>query len=258
MKEHHFCLDDSPRFKFIELEEVDSTNNFLLHYKPFRPVAMTLVTADHQTAGRGQVGNHWESDPAKNLLFSILVFPASVPASQVFVLSEAIALSIAQTISEQLPATAAPTTIKWPNDIYVGEQKIAGILIENRLSGTQVSQSIIGCGVNINQETFKSDAPNPVSLRQLTATEHEIRFVLEDIIETFSRYYEQIQQGHYADIHAAYLRHLYRRDGIHDFSDETGHFRAQIEAVEPDGHLLLRDTAQTLRRYAFKELKWER
>lgn len=269
-----FCLDDSPRFQWIELDEVDSTNTFLRGYRPAQTADVILVTAEHQTAGRGQGKNHWEAEAGKNLLFSLLVHPASLPVSQMFVLSEAMALSIRDAVEEmmgdaatkpqltqkpqmghttQLPPTTA-VTVKWPNDIYVGDRKVAGILIENELTGKQLGRSILGCGVNVNQARFVSDAPNPVSLHQLLGHEVERRFVLEAIMAAFTRRYEDIQRGEFAGIHEEYLAALYRREGFHAYQDGSGTFYAEIADVEPSGHLLLRDREGLLRRYAFKEV----
>lgn len=261
----HFCLDDSPHFRMIELEDIDSTNSFLAQYHPPYPTAITLVTAEYQTAGRGQKGNTWESASAKNLLFSLMVRPEQLPAGRVFVVSEAIALSIREAIaatieeacdtdSSLLPAL----TVKWPNDIYADEKKIAGILIENTLAGQHIGQCIIGCGVNVNQQQFQSDAPNPVSICQLTGKEMERRFVLEKIMEGFTRRYAQIQSGCYDATHQEYLAVLYRRDGSYDYRDlttkEGNLFRASIADVERDGHLILHDSEGRSRRFAFKEV----
>ncbi len=254
-------LDDSPLFRMIELDETVSTNNFLQGYHPLQPVEITLVTAEYQTAGRGQQGNSWESARGENLLFSLLVFPTTLPATQLFVLSEAIALSIKDTIKHFLDesgqnADGREVTVKWPNDIYVDDRKIAGILIENDLQGGHICRAILGCGVNVNQEAFASDAPNPVSLRQLLGHETERSFVLNAIVENFARRYADIQKGCYEDIHQDYLSSLYRREGIYPFHDSKGPFMAEIADVEPTGYLILRETDNSLRRYAFKEVSY--
>ena len=308
------CLDDSPYFRMIELDEIDSTNNFLKGYRPLTPVDVTLVTAEHQSAGRGQAGNSWESERSQNLLFSLLLTACPVPSSQLFAISEAIALAIREAMihhslllpsgrlgSLELPlnVAAAPQrganshlrrresggglinhpssprggwegafTVKWPNDIYVGDSKIAGILIENDLQGASVSRSIIGCGVNINQASFhfptlaptaidgEKHAPTPVSLFQLLGHTTERRFVLESIMDHFMHHYADLQRGAFDKIHAAYRAALYRGTGLHPFRDADGPFTASIEGVEPTGHLLLRDTDHRLRRYAFKEVSF--
>jgi len=244
-------LDDSPRFKMIELDETVSTNSFLRDYRPLQPVDITLVTAEYQTAGRGQGINKWESERGKNLLFSLLVNPALLPAAQAFVLSEAIALSIREAIARFV---SEEVTIKWPNDIYVGDSKIAGILMENTLQGTCVARSIIGCGVNISQEAFVSDAPNPVSMRQLLRCDTERSFVLDAIINGFTHRYDLIQRGSFDTVTDEYRARLYRRSGFHPFRDAEGSFEAEIADVELSGHLVLRRSDGRLCRYAFKEV----
>jgi BirA family biotin operon repressor/biotin-[acetyl-CoA-carboxylase] ligase len=211
-----------------------------------------VVTAEFQSAGRGQVGNSWESDAGRNLLFSIAFHPHLVDAAQQFVLSEAFSLSVAKTLSTY----TRDITIKWPNDIYYREQKIAGILIENELIGKHIDRCIIGVGININQQKFLSDAPNPVSLLQITGRETDRREVLENILGHFIDYYYRcIEPGVYDPIHREYRQWLFRSDGIYPYSDGGGDFEATIEMVEPDGHLVLRDTNGGMRRYAFKEVR---
>ena len=276
------CLDDSPYFRMIELDETDSTNNFLKGYRPLTPVDVTLVTAEHQSAGRGQAGNSWESERSQNLLFSLLLTACPVPSSQLFSISEAIALAIREAIIDEIARHStfdirhssfdtrhsSPVTVKWPNDIYVDDRKIAGILIENDLQGSSVSRSIIGCGVNVNQDSFRfptlapatndgeKRSPTPISLFQLLGHTTERRFVLESIMEHFMHHYADLQRGAFDDIHTRYHAALYRSSGLHPFRDADGPFRASIEGVAPTGHLLLRDTGQRLRRYAFKEVSF--
>lgn len=261
-------LDDSPRFKMIELDAIVSTNSFLRDYRPLQPVDITLVTAEYQTAGRGQGTNCWESERGKNLLFSLLVNPASLPAAQAFVLSEAIALSIREAIAHFIREAITPfireeVTIKWPNDIYVGDSKIAGILMENTLQGSTVARSIIGCGVDVNQESFQfpltvssTAAPVPVSLRQLLGHDTERSLVLSQIVEGFKRRYDLIQQGSFTAITDDYRAALYRRTGLHPFCDADGSFDAEIADVELSGHLVLRRPTGRLSRYAFKEVSF--
>ena len=255
-------MDNSPWFRWLELGEVDSTNTFLRGYHPTQQTDITLVTAEYQTAGRGQGSNRWEAENGKNLLFSLLVRPTSLPVGQMFVLSEAIALSIREAVegvageaaTMPQPARATELTVKWTNDVYVGDRKVAGILIENELKGSRLERCIIGCGINVNQQTFVSDAPNPVSLCQLLGREMERRFVLEAVMAAFTRRYDAILRGDYAAVHDEYLASLYRRAGIHSYRDADGLFQGEIAGVEQSGHLLIRDETGFLRRYAFKEV----
>lgn len=236
----------------IHLDETTSTNTYLASYTPPSPTEVTVVTAEHQSAGRGQTGNTWESERGVNLLFSIMVQPQSLPATSAFLLSEAIALSIREAVASFLTRHSSFISVKWPNDIYVGDRKIAGILIENTLCGQYVQRSIIGCGVNVNQQVFHSDAPNPVSLYQLIGQNIDRQALLNDIITVFLRRYETLT----LPLHTEYLAALYRRTGFHPYRDAHGLFLAEIVDVELTGHLLLRDESGHLRRYAFKEVEY--
>lgn len=262
--ERHFCLDDSPTFRMIELDEVDSTNNFLRYLDTPGDHRMTLVTAEYQTAGRGADRNHWESARGENLLLSLRVMPVALPVHRMFAISEVTALAVRDAFDAFLPPVSLPeegrrASVKWPNDIYYGDSKVAGILIENDLQGALVLRSTIGIGININQRHFLSDAPNPRSLADIVGHDVERRFVLEQFMEHFTHYFGQIESGEQEALdalHEKYKSRLYRLGAEHSYSDKDGTFRATLIDVEPTGHLVLRDKDGTLRRYAFKEVKF--
>jgi biotin-(acetyl-CoA carboxylase) ligase len=154
------CPDTFP-FPLVALDETASTNQYLsqLCNQLQESVAeLTTVTAEFQTAGKGQRGNTWEAEEGKNLLFSFVLYPSFLEARRQFILSQIVSLAI----KEELSRWSDEITIKWPNDIYWKDKKICGILIENDLSGHHIRRSIAGIGININQEVFNSDAPNPV------------------------------------------------------------------------------------------------
>lgn len=253
----------------IHLNETESTNTFLRSFRADEEQRITLVTATNQTDGRGQRGNSWESEPGKNVVFSLLVHPRFINPLEIFSLSEAIALAVCQTVNETLryedeTAEAYETlcyedevAVKWPNDIYVGKKKICGILIENTLRGSHVEDAIIGVGLNVNQRVFTSDAPNPVSLYNLTNKEHSINEVLHSVIERFDTLYKKLENGQQQEVHEEYMKHLFRRTGIHKFRDECGDFCASIAEVESSGHIVLLDTDGNHRRYAFKEVSFQ-
>lgn len=249
----HYCLDNSPTFELIELNTVDSTNNFLRLYQPRIPKDMVVATAEFQSAGKGQRGNSWESEAGQNLLFSICIHPQHITVHNHFLLSQAIALAVKQA----LETFTQGVTIKWPNDIYVGQKKIAGILIENELAGKLVKTSIIGVGININQPIFHSEAPNPISLYQLTGKQTERIFVLEQIIGKFRRLYTEIENNEekQKELTASYSEALIYGNKWNEFTDIQGTFLAQFTEVEPDGHLVLTDEKGQRRRYVFKEIK---
>ncbi len=226
------------------LPETDSTNDWLRQHAGAEDC---VVWTDFQTAGRGQGTNTWESERGKNLLFSILHHPCDVAASRQFVISMAISLALCDTLSQHIGGVS----IKWPNDIYWNNAKIAGILIENRLHGSKIRESVIGVGLNVNQEEFRGDAPNPVSLIQIHGMPTDRASLLEDILRNF---YQRMEQP--SALHAAYMQLLYRRRGYHPYCDADGAFMAEIENVEKSGHLLLRDDNGRQRRYAFKQVQF--
>lgn len=251
MNQSLYILDDSPRFEWIELSSTDSTSNFLKNYHPVNEKEITLVSADYQTSGRGQIGNRWESEQGKNLLFSLRIRQTGIDVKQQFLLSQAMSLSVSETLAEYAEGIA----IKWPNDIYWHDKKICGFLVENFLTGHLIETCIIGVGINVNQTEFCSDAPNPVSLRLITGKETEPVFILARIMELFQRYYNLVRNGQGDAIIKAYRNTLYRGTGFYPYKDEEGIFEAEIHDIEPTGHLILRDREGRLRRYAFKEVR---
>lgn len=237
----------------IDLAETASTNTWLREH-PDTPHA-TVVATSCQTAGRGQRGNTWESEPGANLTFSILMRPTAIPPSRQMAISRATALAIARWLDRYVPADET-VAVKWPNDIYVGDRKICGILIEHVLSSDKIERTVIGAGININQKQFLSNAPNPVSLYQLTgrnfSLSNMIVEVARDIIDLVEA--ENIAGGTLtAD---EYQSRLWRRDGFYPYRDAGGEFRARIVSVAPDGMLTLQRTDGTLSTYAFKEVSF--
>ena len=212
-----------------------------------------VVVADYQTAGKGCGTNSWESERGKNLTFSMLIHPTDIPASQQFRITEVVSVALCEVLERYLltvPELAEGLSIKWPNDIYMGDKKICGVLIENRLQGNVIVDSIIGIGLNVNQTEFVSDAPNPVSLRQLLGREIDREALLHDFLETL----ETVSSSE--TTYSAYRNKLFRMGKQAVFSDETGRFEGTIQDVETDGRLLIKDLSGQARRYAFKEVQF--
>ena len=236
--------------KRIHLSEVDSTNvEVRRRLEAGEPLPeLTLVDADSQTQGRGQRGNSWESEAGQNLSFSLVCHPQWVKASEQFVLSQAIALAVAENVDG--------STVKWPNDIYIGDRKVSGTLIECDLRGSQIETCIIGTGVNVNQTEFRSDAPNPVSMAQVAGHTFDRETLLQAIVQRFVQYYEKIRNGQADEVRQAYRQRLYRRTGFHRYADAQGEFLAEIADVGHDGLLTLRLRDGGTRKYEFKEIKY--
>lgn len=237
----------------IHISETNSTNNYLQAYcSKQNAEEFTTVVADFQTSGRGQRGNSWESEPYKNLLFSFVFFPEFLEARRQFLISQIVALAI----KEELDTYTTDITIKWPNDIYWKEKKICGMLIENDLMGRNISQSIAGIGININQEAFHSTAPNPISLRQITGKQYDIFEILKNIMLRIQSYYAQLRKDDTASITVQYENSLFRKEGLHRYRDAKGEFLARIVCVEPEGRLILEDEMHIKRGYMFKEVEY--
>lgn len=239
--------------KIIRLKEIDSTNRFLRELKDEQEDEMVVAVADFQTAGKGQGSHTWESEAGKNLLFSIKVNPRWVPVRQQFLLSMAGAIAI----KEALETYVDGITLKWPNDVYWNDKKISGTLIETSIDSKGIKTCVFGIGINVNQEAFHSDAPNPVSLRQILGHEVDKDELLQKVIDGFIRYYELLRRADYMDVSGIYHLSLYRRKGFHRYEDADGDFEGAFVEVEDDGHLILHDKQGVIRSYSFGEVKFK-
>jgi len=240
--------------RIIRLEETDSTNRYLKQLvREEQPAEGSLVIADYQTVGRGQMGNSWYSSKGDNLLFSLLVYPRRLPANESFILSRIASLAL----KNMLDPFTDDVRIKWPNDIYWKDKKIAGILIENDIQGREIDNSVIGIGLNVNQQIFPLDLPNPVSLRQITGTLHDRDQLLEIFLREFFLLYRDLENDLKTAIEDEYMLDLYRVNDYYWFEDRKGRFKAKTEAVLPSGHLVLRTLeSNEVRKYAFKEVSF--
>ncbi len=210
----------------------------------------TVIAARRQTAGRGQRGNSWEAESERNLTFSMLLRPASLPACRQFELSMAVALAVADSIDELLEkeGCAERTAVKWPNDIYVGDKKICGTLIENSLCGSMIERSIAGIGINVNQRKFVSDAPNPVSLIHFVGHEVPLGPFLDAVC---GRILAEVDSIGATPLLERFMARLWRGQGSWPFREPGGDvFEASIVDIAPDGMMTLSNG----RSYAFKEV----
>lgn len=237
----------------LHIQECDSTNNYLKQLLTETSLEEgTIVSADFQSAGKGQRGNGWESEIAKNLLFSIVLYPDMIKANEQFILSQVISLAVAKTLSDY----TGNITIKWPNDIYWKEKKICGILLENTLNGDSIKESVIGIGINLNQDSFKSNAPNPVSLKQITGNKYNLDEILSSVKENILYLYDNLKKGDYSTITSLYKNTLFRKDGYHLYNDGRNNFFARIKDIELTGTLVLETKEGQERKFAFKEIKF--
>lgn len=239
------------------IKATHSTNTLLkeLLAKGEWPEGERFLYTAFQTAGRGQAGNGWESEEGKNLLCSILL----PPRKNLFEMNVLVSVVVHRFLGDEY-------TIKWPNDIYWQDKKVAGILIENAIIGNEVKYSIAGIGLNVNQTEWKSDAPNPVSLKQIT----RINYDLEELMYYLMDEFDEDMKMTTDELWAYYRDHLYRREGFWPFVEREvstaptmnadrkteGVFLAKIENVRTNGEIELRDQAGNLRIYHFKQVRY--
>ena len=221
---------------------------------------MSVYGARFQTAGRGQRGNKWTSASGENLTFSILLYPGKGGNPKVNAIGQ-FSLSIVSSLSviDFLSSKNVQANIKWPNDIYVRNKKICGMLIENSLSGTEVSSSIIGIGINLNQTSFSPELMNPTSLYLITGTRNEPETALEEFLETFKENLCMLEsEENFDTLRNRYLDKLYRygkEESYHDcINDED--FKGTIKGISEEGLLLMEMPDKSVRRFAFKELSY--
>ena len=235
----------------IRIETTNSTNTWVAEHEP-SVSSPSLIYCISQTAGRGQRGNHWESEPGKNITASLVFHPENFPANEQFKISEAVAIALVEYLQEK----GVEAIVKWPNDIYIGNKKICGILVEHMVMGKYITRSIAGFGLNLNQKEFLSDAPNPVSLTQLTGREYKLE---EEIEEVANHLEKSITTLLHENLHGKFLRNLYRHDdSYHKFYDKVRNetLEAKIHSVTPAGILILQTETGETRDYAFKEVEF--
>jgi BirA family biotin operon repressor/biotin-[acetyl-CoA-carboxylase] ligase len=240
--------------EIIYLEETSSTNDYiqqlLSENEELEEGAVVWVKC--QTAGKGQGQNKWESEENKNLTFSLLLYPDFLPVAEQFLLSQITALGIFDFLRSYCGLDNL--SIKWPNDIYWKDKKICGMLIENLLAGQKISHTVLGIGINVNQEEFKSDAPNPVSVRQVNGMVYNLEEALIQVRQAILNRYLQLLKDEKEQIRKDYFNNLYRKEGYYLYKDSGGEFSAKIKAIEDNGLLILETADQQERIYAFKEV----
>lgn len=232
------------------LEHTTSTND---EARNPRYQHMDAIWAEHQTLGRGQRGHSWHSTKGENLTFSVVLTPTFLPITEQFLLSEIVALALVDTLKEY----DIECRIKWTNDIYAGDNKIVGILIEHSLSGEALTRTIVGIGLNINQLVFPADLPNPTSMARERGIKFDRREVLESIMRNLNSLYSELENGGKESIEQRYISTMYHLNQRHTYAYPSGEcFDAIIRGVRHSGELCLEHNDGQIREYAFKEVEF--
>jgi BirA family transcriptional regulator, biotin operon repressor / biotin---[acetyl-CoA-carboxylase] ligase len=237
---------------FIELESVDSTNNYAMaQANAGLATHGTLYFAREQWAGKGQRGRSWSSKPGENIVLSAVLEPVALASSQAFVLSVCVALACHDLFSAY--AGGASTKIKWPNDLFWGDRKAGGILIENSFRGDRWALAIAGMGINVNQLEFPVTGRDPVSLAQITGRQFDVVGMAHELGDFLDRRYDELETGT-GSLIDQYNDRLYRRGQEVRLRKDNAVFETVVTGVSPQGQLLTRDTME--RQFRFGEVEW--
>jgi len=240
------------KFKIEQYQQVTSTNLMLKKMAGERKLKEgTVILADFQTAGKGRGNNIWNSEPGANLLFSLFIRP-DLKVENHFALNEFVSLSICDTLAQY----KVESWIKWPNDIYVNERKLAGLLIENVIAGDTITESVIGVGFNLNQTIFPKEVPNPVSLSALLGYPVSRDDFLNCLLSHLGSRYDQLKHLGFQGLYSDYVTRVYKRDEQVDFITADGKAGEGIlENINTDGTLMIRMKDHNLRIFLFDEIR---
>ncbi len=244
-------------------DELSSTNDYAVEMlAKSRPPEGTVVRAASQSAGRGQFGSQWVAAAGKNLTLSIILYPVWLKIDAQFDLSIAVALALHDLVSGHLhqpdnATTAIDVTVKWPNDLYLGDRKTAGTLIQNALSGGQIQSSVVGIGLNVNQLDFGSEAPGATSLALAVGRPFDLNTLADDLFTCLERRYLQLKSGHADTMRVEYVSHLYRfgQTGDYERADGTP-LRGTIEGITAAGQLAIQSAERGRELFSVKEVRF--
>ena len=245
-----------PKFmkNIIHLDEIDSTNTFAVNLlSKTNPIDGTVIRSDFQTLGRGQIGRYWHSERAKNLLFSIILYPTFVKANEQFILSKAISIGVVEFIQA---LKIKDVTIKWPNDIYIGDKKVAGILIQNQILGKNLKSTVVGIGLNVNQSVWPDNLPNPISLSSFSDTNLDLDALLSQVINCIEKWYRFLVLNKLTEIDRKYKDLLYLKSIKRIFYKDNVPFEGTIIGVDMHGHLLIKDNHDKCQSFGFREISF--
>ena len=239
---------------FLELPKVNSTNEHALSLlTKSNPADGTVISTRNQYAGRGQIGSGWESEPGKNISLSVILYPTFLVAVRQFLLNQAVSLAVFDLVEKYFPGK---TKIKWPNDIYILDKKVAGILIQNAIGGNHLRSSVIGIGLNINQELFTSSPPNPTSFKLEAKKDFAIPSIISELCHFIESRYLKLKSGNLVPLQQGYLQHLYRCgvESLFQYPDGSV-FKGSIKGVSGIGQLRV-NVAGKEELFGLKEIKF--
>ena len=240
----------------IFLPQVNSTNSYAIEMlKNVNLAEGTVVHAAEQTEGRGQRGSVWNAEKASNLTASLVIKPTFLDLKNQHYLYKISALACYDVLAELLDSSQFDIKIKWPNDILVNKQKIAGILIENNISGTQLSWSVIGVGFNVNQTLF-NETFNATSLKNLVNKDVDVNHLLQLFCKYFEKYYLQLKNNKLELIQEEYLKHFFMLHNWMDFLIEGEEKSLYVRGVGEEGLLWLKDSNDRSIYLDVKQVKW--
>ena len=236
----------------IYFDAIDSTNGYAIELvSNSNPNEGTVIWASHQTHGRGQIGSTWDAEAGKNLLMSVILQPHFLFASQQFVLNIITSLALCAALRE----LNIEAKIKWPNDIYIEDKKVCGILIQNILFGKKIKYAVVGIGLNVNQSHFDPNLPNPTSLSITTNTSFDITEIKALVCKQLQHYYHRIKVDGYEALAQEYKQNLYLLDTLSGYESADQKFNAVLKGIDATGKLLL-EKSNGISSYNLRELKF--
>lgn len=245
----YLCIMFShPQWYF--LDKADSTNNIIQKKLAEGNLPEgSVVVAGYQSSGKGQRGSSWHSNPGENLLFSTVLYPTFLKPEKLFWLSKVIALAA----SDFVASHAAGTKIKWPNDIYIGNKKTGGILIENTLRGSDLHAAVVGTGINLNQEVFDIPHAKATSLKIASGEMYDVPLCARELLGCIEQRYDQLKKGSFEMLENDYHNRLYLLNTPAEFQSKNGIFKGKIKGVNEQG-LLMVERGKTLLTFDIKEI----
>lgn len=237
--------------KIIHVDVCESSNQEALKFTELlKSHTEFAISVKKQLAGRGMGANLWHATVGKNITVSFVKYPHFLTPDKQFYLSMAASLAVQDILAE----IGVKSRIKWPNDILVGDNKICGILIENQIANDKIENTRIGIGLNVNENKFSFEIPNPVSLIQLgfDVSPDDLVYELSDAMD---KWYYRLKEGQFSQIKKQYLAQLLGYKKYRKYQDDSGQFEAKIIDVNELGYLILQDKNHTIREYEMKAVK---